>query len=164
LAAFAEQIAGQEVLAGTPAYMAPEQLAGREVSVRSDLYSLGLVLYELFTGRRAFEASSVTELRRLQSETTPSSPSSLVEGLDRLVEGSSGRAVEGEPSRGPASALAMAAGRPGGDPLAAALAAGETPSPEMVAEAEGEVASAPAALSWGALALFLASLAGVIAL
>ena len=43
---------------GTPQYMAPEQLAGSGVSVKSDLYSLGLVLYEMFTGRRAFEGRS----------------------------------------------------------------------------------------------------------
>src|SRR5262249_56249150 len=107
-------------------------------SVRSDLYSLGLVLYELFTGRRAFEASSVTELRRLQSETTPSSPSSLVEGFDPIVERVILRCLEAEPSRRPASALPIAPPLPPGDPLAAALAPGGTPAPERGAGARGQ--------------------------
>ncbi len=66
---------GGEV-AGTPAYMAPEQLAEGKVSVRSDLYSLGLVLYELFTGKRVFEAKSIAELRQQQDSGSASPPAS----------------------------------------------------------------------------------------
>src|SRR4051794_31614999 len=54
--------------AGTPAYMAPELLAGKDASVASDIYALGLVFYELFTGRRAFVASSIADLIRQQSD------------------------------------------------------------------------------------------------
>ncbi len=46
-------------IAGTPAYMAPEQLAGGHVTAKSDIYALGLVLYELFTGKRVFEAKTI---------------------------------------------------------------------------------------------------------
>lgn len=52
LTCLAQQIRDIEFLAGTPAYMAPEQLAGQRVSVRSDIYALGLIMYEMFTGRR----------------------------------------------------------------------------------------------------------------
>ena len=103
------------------------------------------------------------ELRRLQSETTPSSPSSFVEGFDPAVERVILRCLDADPARRPASALAVAAALPGGDPLAAALAAGETPSPEMVAEAGDEGAVSPA-VSWSALALFFAALVAFVAL
>src|SRR5205823_13427589 len=62
LAAIADQLSGAEVRNGTPAYMSPEQLKGSEVTAKSDLYALGLVLYELFTGKRPFEAKSVGQL------------------------------------------------------------------------------------------------------
>jgi eukaryotic-like serine/threonine-protein kinase len=163
LARFVQEIEDAEILSGTPAYMAPEQLAGREVSVRSDIYSLGLVLYELFTGKQAFKATSADELRRLRSETTPSSPSSLMENFDPAVERVILRCLDPDPVRRPSSALAVAAALPGGDPLAAALAAGETPSPEMVAEA-GDTAAVSPAFSWSALAVFFAALGTFVAL
>ena len=143
LATVAEQMSAAEIRNGTPAYMAPEQLAGKEVTVQSDIYALGLVLYEIFTGKRPFEASSMAELVRAQSETTPTSLTSLVRDLDPAVERVILRCLDPEPSRRPASVLAVAAALPGGDPLAAALAAGETPSPKMVAAAGQGVGLAP---------------------
>jgi serine/threonine-protein kinase len=137
LAGLATAFEGAEIRAGTPSYMAPEQLAGKQVSVRSDIYALGLVLYELFTGKQAYEARTPAELQQMQ-ESTPTSPSSLVDGLDPSVERAILRCLEKDPRQRPATALAVAAALPGGDPLAEALAAGETPSPEMVADAGGE--------------------------
>src|ERR1700689_897918 len=158
LAALADEIPGEEIRNGTPAYMAPEQLAGREVTIQSDIYSLGLVLYEVFTGKRAFEASTLAELVRLHSETTPVSPSSLVKELDPAVESAILRCLDSEPSKRPSSALAVAARLPGGDPLAAALAAGETPSPQVVA-ASGETAALPWKIAVPSLAVALVGLA-----
>src|ERR1051325_4479729 len=61
IAALASELNRRE-MSGTPAYMSPEQLEGHELTVKSDIYSLGLVLYEVFTGKKAFEASSLPEL------------------------------------------------------------------------------------------------------
>ncbi|MBP6822797.1 MAG: serine/threonine protein kinase, partial [Acidobacteria bacterium] len=74
LAGFAEQIKGQEVFAGTPAYMSPEQFAGKEVTTKSDIYALGLVLYEIFTGKRVFEAGSLAELQKMHESSSPTNP------------------------------------------------------------------------------------------
>ena len=136
LAGVADEIRGNEIRSGTPAYMAPEQLAGKEVSPRSDIYALGLVLYEVFTGKRAFAEKLAGAAH---GQHTPSRPSSVVKDLDPIVEKVILRCLEAEPTARPATALAVAAAMPGGDPLAAALAAGETPSPQLVA-ASGETA------------------------
>jgi hypothetical protein len=135
LAGIAATIQGADVRAGTPAYMAPEQLAGKEVTAKSDIYSLGLILYEVLTGKRAFEAATLPELVKLREQGTVTQPSSIVKDLDPLIERVMLRCLEKDPAQRPASALQVAAALPGGDPLAAALAAGETPSPEMVAAA-----------------------------
>jgi Protein kinase domain len=138
LAGLSEEFQQEEVSAGTPAYMAPEQLAGKEVTARSDIYSLGLVLYELFTGKRAYDAASLGELIKQKEEKTPTPPSEIIKQIDPLTERVIMRCLELDPSKRPASVLQIAAALPGGDPLAAALAAGETPSPEMVAAAPKE--------------------------
>lgn len=158
LAVVSEEFRGEEVMAGTPGYMAPEQLTGKEVTQRSDIYSLGLVLYELFTGKRVFEANNLHDMLKLHEQSTPTTPSSHVKDIDPLVEKVILRCLEKDPSKRPASAIQVAAALPGGDPLAAALAAGETPSPEMVAEAGPKTGLRPAI----AVACLTAVIAGLI--
>src|SRR5262245_29563531 len=108
---------GESVRAGTPAYMAPEQLAGAEVTAQSDIYALGLVLYELYTGHRAIEAKNVAELVR-KREAGVAPPSALIRDLDPAVDRAIVRCLERDPGDRPASALGVAAALPGGDPLA----------------------------------------------
>jgi len=151
LAGLAAEIGGSDARAGTPAYMSPEQFAGGEVTPKSDVYSLGLVLYEIFTGKRPFDASSSEEMARLRDKSAPAAPSQFVKELDPVIERVILRCLEKDAAKRPASALQVAAALPGGDPLAAALAAGETPSPEMVA-ASGETEGLRPVVAWVLLA------------
>ncbi len=141
---------------GTPAYMAPEQLAGRGVTTRSDVYSLGLVLYELFTGKRAHAGRTLDELRHEHEHGSVTSASSHVQDLDPAIERVLERCLEKDPSHRPASAQAVLRALPGGDPLAEALAAGETPSPELIAHA-GDAGSLSPRIAVGALAGIIAA-------
>ncbi|MGE0481744.1 MAG: serine/threonine-protein kinase [Phycisphaerae bacterium] len=161
LAGLAHELARTGERAGTPAYMAPEQIAGRGVSVRSDVYSFGLVLYELFTGRQAFHANSWAEFEKLQLEHTPREPSALVGDLDPAIERTILRCLEKDAHRRPATALEIAAALPGSDPLAAALAAGETPSPDVVAASADQTLSAP--IGMALLMIAWVGLAGYVA-
>jgi serine/threonine-protein kinase len=136
LAGLAEHVQA-DVRSGTPAYMAPEQLSGLEVTHKSDIYALGLVLYEMFSGKKAHQAETRAELQRLKDGGAAPSLSSLVKDLDPAIERVIERCLAPDPSRRPSSARAVSAALPGGDPLAAALAAGETPTPEMVAASGG---------------------------
>jgi len=133
------QFGSVPVFVGTPQYMAPEQLLGQPASVRTDLYALGLILFEIFTGRRAYDAKTLGDLKQLHDTGTLTTPSSVVRDLDPAVERVILRCLDRDPQKRPGAALAVAAALPGGDPLAAALAAGETPSPAMlVAAGESE--------------------------
>ena len=125
LAALESDLAGQREIAGTPAYMAPEQSRGGTITQRTDLYSLGLIFSEMF----------------------PADPDPAVQ---RVIQ----RCLEKEPEARPSSIHAIIAALPGGDPLQAALDAGETPSPEMVAAA-GETGELRAGIAIALLAMTL---------
>ena len=147
-------------ISGTPAYMAPEQFEGEPASVQSDLYALGLVMYELFTGRRAHEARTVPErIRDITSEVV--TPSSHIRDLEPAVERIILRCLSKDPAQRPASAREVIQALPGGDPLAAALAAGQTPSPRVVAAAGTEGSLKPAA-AWTLLAAALTVIAALL--
>ena len=144
-------------ISGTPAYMAPEQLAGAPATVQSDVYALGLVMYELFTGKRAHNARTLPErVRDLTSDIT--TPSNVIRDIDPAVERIILRCLSNEPAQRPRSAREVIDAFPGGDPLAMALAAGETPSPRLVAAAgtEGTLRPAVALSLLGATVVMIA--------
>src|SRR5437773_574407 len=102
IAGLVEESRSDEFRAGTPAYMSPEQLAGTELTIKSDIYSLGLVLYEIFTGKKVFEAPTLPQLLALRnSDATPTTPSTLVQNLDPLVERVILRCLEKDPDKRP---------------------------------------------------------------
>jgi serine/threonine protein kinase len=135
LASLATGVSCTDARSGTPAYMAPEQLAGVEVTQRSDIYSTGLLLFELFAGTPPHQAVDREQLEKLRRLPAPAL-ADLVPEVDPAIDRVVARCLDPNPGNRPQTALAVAAALPGGDPLAAALAMGETPSPDLVAAAE----------------------------
>ena len=120
--------------AGTPAYMAPELFDRHSASGASDVFSLGLVLYEMFTGQRAIRTDTVDGIRRWHRERGAEPFAGSFAELDPDVEAVVRLCLHPDPAARP-SALGVAAALPGGDALQAALAAGQTPSPQEIASA-----------------------------
>jgi tetratricopeptide (TPR) repeat protein len=104
-----ETLTQQGVVLGTVHAMSPEQASGREVDARSDLFSLGALLYEMLTGRSPFRGKDILEtLKRLATEDPPAASSIRPEipaRLSALVE----RLLEKEPEDRPGSAAEVAA-------------------------------------------------------
>ncbi len=122
--------------AGTPIYMAPEQLDGAPASVRTDIYALGAVLYEVMTGARPYPVDTIVDLRRAQhSGTLPLPPSQRASGLDPAYDRVILQCLEVQPQARPASASEVAAALGGENALQEAMVAGETPSPDLLAAA-----------------------------
>jgi serine/threonine-protein kinase len=145
-------------LAGTPAYMAPEQLTGQRATTATDNFSLGLVLYEMFGGRQLFPASSISERRSMPSQLDPPPPSTYARDLDVAIDVAVLNCLMTDPAERPPSAVAAAAALFGGDVLKASLAAGHIPSPELVATYDARGTLRPVA-SW---LLFVCTIGGML--
>jgi Protein kinase domain len=86
-------------MAGTPAYMAPEQVAGKPVDHRTDIYSLGLIMYEVFTGKQAFEADNAVAVALKQLRESPPPPHEVEPSIPVPVERAILKCLEKEPPR-----------------------------------------------------------------
>jgi hypothetical protein len=89
IARFATQVSGSGKMLGTPAYLSPEQILGEPQNTRSDLFSLGIVLYQMLTGVAPFDGSSVSAVcaQILQAEPVPPSQRNpaVTPELDRII-------------------------------------------------------------------------------
>ena len=90
-------------MAGTLPYMAPEQLAGAAPSSRSDLWSLGVLLFEMTTGRRPFSGAAATVAAAIMRDPYPPLPAAVPQQLSKAIE----QCLAKEPSQRPANALAV---------------------------------------------------------
>jgi beta-lactam-binding protein with PASTA domain/predicted Ser/Thr protein kinase len=126
---------------GTAQYLSPEQAQGHAVGARSDLYSIGIILYELLTGRVPFEAESAVTIALKQVSEAPVPPSELNPRVTPELEAVVLRALAKEPRDRFADA----------DEFIAALdaAASRIPSPRAIAAAEAAAAGLPTAAAIG---------------
>lgn len=88
-----------ETVLGTPTYMSPEQIAGKKVDGRSDIYSLGIVMFELLTGHPPFKADNLSALLYAITHTPPLRLSAVRADLPPLIQDVLTRALQKDPVR-----------------------------------------------------------------
>jgi serine/threonine-protein kinase len=138
LAEAADAVPQAAVREGTPAYQAPEQLAGREVTTQSDLFAVGLILYEMFTGQRPFPKWGKRDLIPVSELPPLRPPTEIVPDLHPRIERIIVRCLDPNPADRPRTAYEILGELPGRDALQLMLDAGQTPSPSLVADAPAE--------------------------
>ena len=86
IARYSTQVSGSGTLKGTPAYLSPEQIHGLEQNARSDLFSLGVVLYEMVTGKRPFDGTSIGAVCAQILHAVPEPPSRQDPGISPALD------------------------------------------------------------------------------
>ncbi|WP_327384271.1 MULTISPECIES: protein kinase domain-containing protein [unclassified Streptomyces] len=122
------------MVVGTPQYLSPEQALGRGVDARSDLYSVGIMLFQLLTGRIPFDADSPLAIAYAHVQEEPVAPSSVNRSLTPAMDALVARALKKNPNERFPTAAAM------GDEVARVLGAGQTGAPVIV-QGQGPLSS-----------------------
>lgn len=143
----ARELTAMGTVLGTPDYMSPEQLIGGPVDRRSDIFSLGLIVYEMLTGRRPFEARSVLEWLEQHAR---AEPAPLEIGLSKERKAVLNDALAKDPAQRPPSAEAFAARFIGGSqaivPPSMRADPGPRPAPNTAIDAHAATMPSAAAL------------------
>lgn len=93
----AGQVTGDGMILGTPHYLAPEQLEGREPDTRADIYACGMVIYEMFTGKLPFSGTTPMEIVQQHLNTAPRPPSEYWSSMPKALEALILRCLEKKP-------------------------------------------------------------------
>jgi serine/threonine-protein kinase len=134
---------------GTPAYMAPEQWAGASTNASSDIYSLGLIAYELLTGRRPYGASGTHELVKAHLFDQPDVPSSVNPALTAAIDAPLAAMLAKRPEARPSSAREAIAA------LRTALSETERQASAASLDPRASARRAPIGLARGGLAVLV---------
>ncbi|MEU6862563.1 protein kinase [Streptomyces sp. NPDC046876] len=114
------------MVVGTPQYLSPEQALGRAVDARSDLYSVGIMLFQLLTGRIPFDADSPLAIAYAHVQEEPVAPSAINRSITPAMDALVARALKKNPNERFPTAAAMR------DEIARVMAAGQTGAPAIV--------------------------------